>query len=89
MLLWVLTRELRLIGRWQSNGQGSSGVPKARAPLYDRAARRAPAAFWSQLLARVAEVDRAIKGLYLADPWQLLDRFTLAACAGRLPQSIE
>lgn len=89
MLLWVFTRELRLIGRWQGASAGYTGVPKNRAPLYDRAARRAPAVFWAQLLARVADVDRAVKGLLPVEPWQLLDRLTLAACVGRLPQSLD
>lgn len=89
LLLWVLTREIRLIGRWNPAGQGYTGVPKNRVPLYDRAARRAPSTFWAQLLGRAADIDRAIKGLLLVDPWQLLDRLTLAACVGRLPQSMD
>ncbi|WP_407276720.1 DNA polymerase III subunit delta [Halothiobacillus sp. DCM-1] len=89
LLLWVLSREFRLLSRWSAGSAGSSGVPKSRAPHYDRAARRSPAGFWQQLLGRTADIDRAVKGVLAADPWQLLDRITLAACVGRLPQAIE
>ncbi len=86
LILWVLSRELRLLASLDDPAAVERlPVPKGRRPLYARAARRAPAAFWLKLLGRCAEIDRTIKGVAQGEPWQMLDRVALAACgrAGR------
>lgn len=84
LILWVLSRELRLLAALEDPAaMDRLPVPKGRRPLYARAARRAPAAFWLKLLGRCAEIDRSIKGLGVGEPWQMLDRVALAACGGR------
>jgi DNA polymerase-3 subunit delta len=83
LILWVLSRELRLLATLDEPAAiDRLPVPKGRRPLYARAARRAPAAYWLKLLGRCAEIDRSIKGLAVGEPWQMLDRVALAACGG-------
>jgi DNA polymerase III subunit delta len=83
LILWVLSRELRLLATLDEPAAiDRLPVPKGRRPLYARAARRAPAAHWLKLLGRCAEIDRTIKGLVIGEPWQMLDRVALAACGG-------
>lgn len=81
LILWVLSRELRLLAALDDPAAiDRLPVPKGRRPLYARAARRAPVAHWLKLLGRCAEIDRSIKGLGAGEPWQMLDRVALAAC---------
>lgn len=83
LILWVLSRELRLLATLDEPAAiDRLPVPKGRRPLYARAARRAPAAYWLKLLGRCAEIDRTIKGIAAGEPWQMLDRVALAACGG-------
>jgi DNA polymerase-3 subunit delta len=81
LILWVLSRELRLLASLDDPAAVERlPVPKGRKPLYARAARRAPSAHWLKLLGRCAQIDRAIKGVAQGEPWQMLDRVALAAC---------
>lgn len=81
LILWVLSRELRLLAMLDDPAAiDRLPVPKGRRPLYARAARRAPTAYWLKLLGRCAEIDRITKGVAVGEPWQMLDRVALAAC---------
>lgn len=81
LILWVLSRELRLLAMLdEPSAIDRLPVPKGRRPAYARAARRAPTAYWLKLLGRCADIDRTIKGLAVGEPWQMLDRVALAAC---------
>lgn len=82
LVLWVLTRELRLLASVSDDPAAVERirVPRNRQPAYARAARRRGADFWLKLLGRCAEIDRAIKGVAPGNPWQMLDRVVLAGC---------
>lgn len=82
LVLWVLTRELRLLISCSEDPAAIERlrVPRNRQPAYARAARRRGPDFWMRLLGRCAEIDRSIKGVGPGDPWQMLDRVVLAGC---------
>lgn len=82
-LLWALARDIRaLVQISQSMGQGlaferaaqSAGVWSKRQPLIQSALRRFKPGQLQQLLRKANGVDKAIKGMRRADPWdELLD----------------
>lgn len=88
LVLWVLTRELRLLVTASEDPAAVERmrVPKSRQPAYARAARRRGTDFWLRLLGRCAEIDRAIKGVAPGHPWQMLDRVVLAGCVPSHPR---
>ena len=80
LVLWALTRELRLLVRMalgkadSAAGTTQWGGPDARRTLLRTALRRYPAQDWSRLLARCARADKMIKGVLPGDAWdELLD----------------
>lgn len=86
---WAVLRDLRLVtgfaealetGRpLNAIGKGAPLWPSRRDAL-TRAAGRAPAATWQQLLVAGSRVERAVKGALRADPWVEL-RWLFAAIA--------
>jgi DNA polymerase III subunit delta len=91
LVLWVLARELRVLataafaqaqGRDSARSLVEQRVPEMRHAAILRALRRLPPARLHALLARCAEVDRAIKGLSAADPWVLLHRIADGLAGG-------
>lgn len=82
-ILWALTRDIRtLIQIAQETSQGKSfdwaarqaGVWDKRQPLVQTALRRSKPAQLQQLLRKANGIDKAIKGMRNAEPWdELLD----------------
>ncbi|MCB1849257.1 MAG: DNA polymerase III subunit delta [Gammaproteobacteria bacterium] len=82
VVLWALTRELRLlsslaneVARGQSVRQTIASrreVWEKRKPLVAKGLQRLPVAAWRQLLLLCGEADRAIKGWEKRDPWLLM-----------------
>jgi DNA polymerase-3 subunit delta len=68
LALWQLTQDLQRLVDGNSGGQ-----PPRRRELIERARGRRPAAYWQNLLAQAALVDRTNKGVGNGvDPWQAL-----------------
>lgn len=85
LVLWVVARELRLLAAIAGHDDevlAKNRIPQSRRPIYQRASRRGGAVFWAALLARCADVDRAIKGLLAEDPWQALAWLLIDGCGG-------
>ncbi|MCB1761018.1 MAG: DNA polymerase III subunit delta [Gammaproteobacteria bacterium] len=84
LVLWALTRELRLLcslawelRRGRSARQAVAArreVWEKRKPLVAKGLQRLAPAQWRQLLRQCGETDQAIKGFSKADPWLLLQR---------------
>lgn len=82
-ILWAITRDIRvLIQVSQAVSQGKhfdwaakqAGVWEKRQPLIQAALRRHKPAYLQQLLRKANGIDRAIKGMRNAEPWdELLD----------------
>jgi DNA polymerase-3 subunit delta len=82
-ILWALTREIRQlvqISTALANGAAfgvaakQAGVWDKRQPLIQSAIRRLKPTQWQQLLRKANGIDKAIKGMRAADPWdELLD----------------
>mgnify|MGYP003700487945 CR=1 FL=1 len=100
VVLWALARELRtLLGAQLAAEQGNplegalkkQGVWDKRLPLVKGALRRLKPAQLRLLLRQAAAIDRAIKGLRMADPWEELASLVLgfAGSASLGPRSIK
>lgn len=82
-VLWAVTRDVRsLVQISLAVSQGKSfeaaarqaGVWEKRQPLIQAALRRGKPAQWQQLLRKANGIDKAIKGMRSAEPWdELLD----------------
>lgn len=86
VILWSLTRELRtLLAISEAQAAGghidsalrSAGVWEKRKPLLKTAARRLNPAALKQMLRLAGGVDRAIKGMRIAAPWDDLTTLVL------------
>lgn len=83
LVLWVISRELRMLAALSGNDEAvlaKNRIPASRRTIYQRASRRGSSTFWSGLLGRCADADRAIKGLSPADPWQTMTWLLIDAC---------
>ncbi|PCJ93868.1 MAG: DNA polymerase III subunit delta [Porticoccaceae bacterium] len=89
VILWALTRELRtLIKANDALSTGDHldwvlknlGVWEKRKPLIKNAIRRIPAGQLRQMLKLAGGIDRAIKGMRTASPWDDLTTFVLMFC---------
>lgn len=85
-LLWALTKDIRALNQIAlSQSQGKSfdqatrnaGVWEKRQPLMQAALRRLKPAQLQQLLRKANGIDRAIKGMRSAEPWDELLELTL------------
>lgn len=85
-LLWALTKDIRSLNQIalaQSQGKSfdqaaqSAGVWQNRQPLMQAALRRLKPAQLQQLLRKANGIDRAIKGMRAAEPWDELLELTL------------
>jgi DNA polymerase III subunit delta len=87
LVCWALIRDLRVLAR-ASRRRGTSldrtlaglGVWEARRPLFRAAAARLDAAQAELLLRQLGAIDRAVKGLRDASPWDDLQDVLLALC---------
>lgn len=89
VILWALTRELRtLIKANDALATGDHldwvlknlGVWEKRKPLIKNAIRRIPARQLQQMLKLAGGIDRAIKGMRTASPWDDLTTLVLMFC---------
>jgi len=90
LLLWAVAREVRAISRIAADiasGEPPAQVFKAynvwssRAPMVSAALRRLNYDGWTQLLRRVARMDRVLKGRLSGNVWDELETVALAMCA--------
>lgn len=90
VILWSLSREIRtLLTAALAQAQGehldwalkNAGVWDKRKPLVKAALRRLPHSTLRQLLRQCGGIDRAIKGMRSADPWDELSTVVLMLCA--------
>ncbi len=94
IVLWLLTRELRLIVELcelQSQGQSVNEAFK-RMRIFDKrqndylvAIRRAPVSHYQKCLVACAQIDSTIKGQLKGDPWLLISEMMVAICTPALP----
>jgi len=89
LVLWAVSREVRILAQAASSGDLGTALDKARVPRprrsgYTQAVRRLSAARWGQLLMRCADLDRAVKGVHPGNPWIGLTRVALAAAGQRV-----
>lgn len=86
VILWALTKELHVLYRcveFVEQGQSaeraidSAGVWEKRKPLVRAALQRMSRTYVTKLLILAQQVDAAIKGAGIDDPWLLLDRLVL------------
>lgn len=89
IILWALTRELRTLiraGEALENGEHldwvlkNLGVWEKRKPLFKQTLRRLKLTRLKQMLRLAAGIDRAIKGMRIADPWDDLTTLLLMFC---------
>lgn len=89
LVLWAITRELRLLGAIAEQTRNGGSRPAAlralhvwesRSALVESAFKRLPAAFVLQQLSQAAHADRVIKGVARDDLWPLLQRLALGFC---------
>lgn len=89
LIIWVITRELRLLASIaeQTRGGGSRAaamralrVWESRSALVESAFKRLPTRFVLEQLTLAAHADRVIKGVAKDDLWPLLQRLALAFC---------
>jgi DNA polymerase-3 subunit delta len=90
LILWVLTKEVRLLTQLAFQVQQGMVLAQAianrreireqRRPSYARALAHFPAKYWQRLLLQCAQSDRAIKGINSADPWNLFEHIVLGLC---------
>lgn len=87
VVLWALTRELRLLYRAALAGEQGQNIDRMlasarvlgrRQPLIKGALRRLSGRQLGTLLRRAAQVDRAIKGAAGEDPWRRMEDLVLA-----------
>ena len=98
LLLWALTRELRLLTQIAETQQ--QGVPLAQAlqqfkvwknreSLMTQAVRRLPLSELYALLQQAHQVDLAIKGMLKGEsPWRLISGMVMRVCGQRLATDI-
>lgn len=95
-ILWVLTRELRLLARLsQAHNQGISAgrlfseikpiVMEKHRPLLLKALHRHQAGVWAQLLLEAQQIDARIKGQAPGNSWEGLTRLCLALAGHPIP----
>lgn len=80
LVLWAVTRELRLLAAWRWAEERKLAAPPvwaSRRKLIGAAARRRSSAGWLALLAQAATVDRYIKGRESGYPWASLEELVL------------
>ena len=86
LILWTLTRELRILTRvkaGQASGQPAAklmreaGVWESRQALVEKALARVSLAALTQALRDAAAIDRTIKGLQTGDVWDALGQLAL------------
>ena len=89
LVLWVITRELRLLAAIAEQTRNGGSRPAAlrarrvwesRSALVESAFKRLPSAFVLQQLSQAAHADRVIKGVARDDLWPLLQRLALGFC---------
>ncbi|MEJ1381913.1 MAG: DNA polymerase III subunit delta, partial [Candidatus Sedimenticola sp. (ex Thyasira tokunagai)] len=86
IVLWALTREIRLlcglageVEKGRSPQQAMAGrrdIWDKRKPLVNRGLQRAKAPHWRKLLLLCGDTDRAIKGQSSDNPWRLMQTIT-------------
>jgi DNA polymerase-3 subunit delta len=69
LLLWTLTEELRLLMALAAGQRPRRYLPPDRLEALNRTARRHGAASFQRELLRAHRIDRMIKGVETADPW--------------------
>jgi DNA polymerase-3 subunit delta len=86
VVLWALTREIRLMarvafavdrGRSPSQAMAAQGIWERRRPLLQQGLKRLSTAELWTLLKVCARIDRVIKGREPGDPWDALHRLTV------------
>lgn len=92
VVLWSLTRELRLLEAVATEGESGGNIQRvmaahrvwdSRKPLVGKGARRLRARDWRSLVRHCALADRAIKGQATAEPWQIVETVLVAIASGR------
>ncbi|MFT7300560.1 MAG: DNA polymerase-3 subunit delta [Porticoccus sp.] len=92
VILWALTRELRILIKASdaiANGDHldwalkNLGVWEKRKPLVKNAIRRLPLGQLKQMLRLAGGIDRAIKGMRKASPWDDLTTLILMFCGSQ------
>jgi len=89
LVLWSVAREIRILAQAATSGNLTAVLDKARVPrpkraAYSQAVRRHQPRVWQRLLARCADIDRAIKGVHPGEPWTGLMRVSLVASGQKL-----
>jgi DNA polymerase-3 subunit delta len=82
LLLWTLTEELRLLMAIASGQRPKRFLPPDRLEALGRTARRHRTASFERELLRAHRIDRMIKGVEAADPWDSVVELALGL-AGR------
>ena len=82
LLLWTLTEELRLLMAIAAGQRPRRYLPPDRLEALNRTARRHGAASFERELLRAHRIDRMIKGVETADPWDSVAELALGI-AGR------
>ncbi len=96
VVLWALTREIRLLhGLAMETARGKSaqqaiaanrGVWDKRKTLVGKGLQRLNLNQWRQLLAQCGKTDRAIKGQSRDNPWLMLEQITVRMAGTRAPK---
>lgn len=74
LILWAMTRELRLLAGHRPGSALPGGLPPRRRKALERALRRAPPDHWRGLLVRSVRLDALAKGMLPGALWtELLD----------------
>ncbi len=88
-ILWAITRELRTLNKASDAANGGErlewalkkmGVWEKRQPLVRGALRRLTSTQLTRMLRQAAGIDRAIKGMRSASPWDELCTLVLGMC---------
>lgn len=89
VILWGLTRELRMLDALASGNAGAVRVPPRKLASMERLALSLGGASLARALALAARIDQMIKGMRPGDPWQGLAALVMRLGNHPLPPVLE